>query len=203
MSGQAPRGHQYLSALCMKSVLMAMALLATPAAAQLSLTPGVGERVQEGFTFPELRFSDGGKKVTYEQPRGWTYSSRGKQKIAFYPPETAQTRAEIEAGFPLVPVQFDDESLKQLHTSFLSLLPKDSEQPEIVAEQKNPVMINAHETYDITASFTLHSQRYRLSVLFVNLEHEQIRCKVMALPEDFEQAHRAFLTSLCSLQWWP
>jgi hypothetical protein len=182
-------------------LLIAFAVLTVRASAQLSLTPSVSERMQEGFKFPQLEFSDAGKKVTYEQPRGWSYSSQGKQQIAFYPPHPTQTKAEIQSGFPVAPTQFDEEGLKQLKTIFLSLLPKESEQVEIVAEQKNPVLINRHETYDITAAFINHGQRYRMSVLFVNLEREQIRCKVIAEPNDFQEAHRLFIESLCGLQW--
>jgi hypothetical protein len=176
--------------------------LATRATAQLSLTPTISERTQEGVVFRQLQFSDSGKKVTYEQPRGWTYSAQGKQKIVFFPPNPRQTKAEIEAGLPLLPAKFDEEGLKQLKSIFLSLLPKESEEIE-VTEQSNPVHINGRESHEFTAVFVNHGQRYRMSVLFANLEREQLRCKVIAAPIDFEQAHQRFIESLYGLQWSP
>jgi hypothetical protein len=187
----------------MKHVLLfAILAFATGAQAQLSLTPTVSERTQEGVVFPQLEFSDRGKKVTYEQPRGWTYSVLSKQKIAFTPPDTKQTKAEIESGSPLVPTSFDEEGVKQLKSIFATLLPKDSEQIEM-SEQKNPLLINGRESYELVATFVNHGQRYRMSVLFVNLEREQLRFKVIAAPADFEQAHHRFIESLYGLQWGP
>src|SRR3979411_294718 len=90
-------------------LLLAIMAIAAHAGAELSLTPTVSERVQEGISFPQLCFSDSGKKVTYEQPRGWKYSVESKQKIGFFPPHSTATRAEIEAGFPLAPVEFNEE----------------------------------------------------------------------------------------------
>jgi hypothetical protein len=182
--------------------VLAIFTLAARAQAQLSLTPTISERTQEGVVFKQLQFSDSGKKVTYEQPRGWTYSVQNKQKISFFPPDQKQTRAEIEAGYPLSPTQLDEEGVKQLKSTFISLIPKDSEQIE-VSEKKNPLLINGRESYEFTATFVNYGQRYRMSVLFANLEHEQLRCKVIATPADFEQAHRRFIESLYGLQWSP
>lgn len=184
-------------------VPLLLCLLALPAYAEMDVTPIPSERIQEGITFHELRFFDRGKKVTYERPSGWTYSSRGPQKIAFYPPRKSQTKAEIETGNPVVPAQSEEEMLKQLRALILRLLPPESKEAEIVAEQKNPVQVHGLETYDITVAFQNYGQRYRMSVLFVNLEREQLRFKVIAEANDFEEAHRAFIASLFSLQWWP
>ena len=185
------------------ALLFIFAAFATPAEAQLNLTPNVSERQQEGMTFVGLRFSDGGHKVTYEQPRGWTYSSESKQKIVFYPPNTSQTQAKIQAGFPVHPAEFDEEGVKTLKALFLALLPKESEEREIVAEQKNRVLINGRDTYEITAAFVNYGQRCRMSVLFANLEHEQVRFEVRAVADKFEQTHRAFIESLFGMQWLP
>ena len=183
--------------------VLASAVIALRAGAQLNLTPTVSERMQEGIPFPQLCFSDDGKKVTYEQPRGWSYSVQSQQKIAFYPPQKAEAQAEIEAGFPLVPPQFDEEGVKKLKATFLNLIPKDSEKVEIGAGQKNPVLINGQESYEVTATFVDHGRRYSMSILFVNLPREQIRCKVIADPKEFEQLHRLFIESLYGFQWAP
>jgi hypothetical protein len=182
-------------------LLFAILAMALPAGAELNLTPTLSERVQEGITFPQLCFSDNGKKVTYEQPRGWSYSVESKQKIAFYPPHSTATRAEIEAGFPLVPAEFDEEGVKRLKSMFLGLLPKDSEERAIVAEARNPVLINGRPSYEVTASFVRYGQRLRISILFANLPGEQIRCKVVSNPDQFEQAHGRFIETLYGLQW--
>jgi hypothetical protein len=183
-------------------VIIAAAAIALRAEAQLSLMPTMSERVQEGIHFQQLCFSDGGKKVTYEPPRGWSYVSESK-KIILRPPGKAESRAEIEVGFPVIPPEFDEEGLKQLKAMFLRLVPKDSEKIEIVAEQKNPVLINGHESYEFIVAFINYGQRCRMSVLFANLPREQIRCKVIANPDDFEETHRRFIESLYGLQWSP
>lgn len=183
-----------------KSVVIIAVAIAVRAEAQLSLMPTISERVQEGIHFPQLCFSDGGKKVTYEQPRGWTYIAESK-KVILRPPNKSGSRAEIEVGFPITPAEFDEEGVKQLKAMFLRLVPKDSEKIEIVGEHKNPVLINGHESYEFIVAFITYGQYCRMSVLFANLPREQIRCKVIANSDDFEETHQRFMESLYGLQW--
>jgi hypothetical protein len=46
----------------------------------------------------------------------------------------------------------------------------------------------------------LDAARYRTSVLYANLG-QQLRCRVLARASDFDQVHRDFTASLCSLRW--
>jgi hypothetical protein len=169
--------------------------------ADLDLTPATATRHLEGFSFPELIFSDGPQRVTYEFPRGWSYSTISPSQIRFNPPQLAQAQAEIEA-IPLIePFAFDEKAIKKLREEILRSLPKNSTQVQVLSEVTNTLMINGHKTYEVTIAYMCYGQRYRTSVLFANLDRQQLRIRVLAQASDFEKVHRDFCDSLCSLQW--
>jgi hypothetical protein len=169
--------------------------------ADLDLTPTTATRHLESLSFPELIFSDGPQQVSYEFPRGWSYSTISSKQIRFNPPQLAQAQAEIEA-VPLVETfVFDEKSIKKLREETVRSLPKNSTQIQILSEVTNTMLINGHKTYEVTIAYICYGQRYRTSVLFANLDRQQLRCRVLAQASDFEKIHRTFCDSLCSLQW--
>src|SRR3954454_16295000 len=64
-------------------VLLTSLVLSIPTRGAIDFTPITTERVLAGVTFTELNFSDDGRRITYEQPRGWT-SSGGGPSIRFF-----------------------------------------------------------------------------------------------------------------------
>jgi len=188
---------QRISHLCLLASLSTAPLLR----ADLDLTPGTATRHLESFSFPELIFSDGSQQVSYEFPHGWSYSVISSKQIRFNPPQLAQAQAEIEAVPLTEGFAFDEKSIKKLREETVRGLPKNSTQIQILSEVTNALLINGHKTYEVTIAYICYGQRYRTSVLFANLDRQQLRCRVLAQASDFEKIHRTFSDTLCSLQW--
>jgi len=185
-----------------KYLLLLVSLSAAPALrADLDLTPATATRHLESFSFPELIFSDGAQQVSYESPHGWSYSTIGPKEIRFHPPQLAQAQAGMEALSLAEEFAFDEKSIKKLREETIRALPKNSTQVQILSEVTNTLLINGHKTYEITIAYMCYGERYQTSVLFADLGHQQLRCRVLARASDFEKVHRAFADSLCSLQW--
>lgn len=171
------------------------------ARAEIDLTPERSVRELEGCKFPQLEFRDDGRKITYEVPKGWKYVARDKHTLALVPPEKDMVSAKIKFIPTPGPLVLDEVQLKHLKDTASSLLPPESRimiEPTITP---NPLVLNAHSTCEIDILFVLHSQRLRMSVLFVDLGPSQLRFSLIARPGDFEALHKAFQESWYSWQW--
>jgi hypothetical protein len=187
----------------MKTRLLLLFLLGSPLSCAFSgidFTPTPGERTFEGIKFPELYFHEKDRKISYEQPRGWKYSGDSSQ-IRFTPPDVYQAFGEISQTPLPAPQNFDELTMKRLQDQVLASLSPDSRNVAILSTEKNPLMINAHETFEVTVTYELYTERYHQSVLFMNLPDTQITFRFVARKPDFEKLHRAFRESLGSLQW--
>lgn len=187
----------------MKAKLLLLFLLGPPlwcAFAEIDFTPTAGERTFAGIKFPELYFHEKDRRISYEQPRGWKYSG-DSSRIRFTPPDVPQAFGEISQT-PLPALQnFDELTMKRLQDQLLASLPPDSRNVAILSTEKNPLVIDARETFEVTVSYELYSERYHQSVLFMNLPDTQLSFRFLARKPDFEKLHRAFRESLGSLQW--
>lgn len=170
------------------------------ACASLDLTPVVGERVLDGIKFQQLSFRDNDRTITYEQPRGWNYRAEAG-KLVFTPPNVTQAEAAIEQVPLPAPQTFDEETMKQLQDQVLHSAPPGSQKVELITAEKNPVMINRHETFEVTIAYQLGGIGFRRSVLFLNLPDTQVRFRVTSREGDFDKVHRAFRGSVFSWQW--
>jgi hypothetical protein len=168
--------------------------------ASIDFTPSTGERVLEGIVFPQLIFHENGRQITYEQPRGWTYSGGGA-RIRFTPPEFRQAIAEITQSPLTEPASFDEATIKLLQTQVLASIPPGSQNAVIISEERSPITISGQPTYAVTIGYNLAGQDYRLGVLFVNLKDTRLQFRVIARKEDFDKVNRPFRGSLISLQW--
>lgn len=169
--------------------------------ADLDLTPNTAARNLDGVNVPGLIFSDGSRNVAYESPKGWSYSAVSSREIRFQPPQLTQAETTIETVPLAEEYQLDEKLVAKLKEDLVRSLPKTSTQVEVVSEVSDALMINGHKTYEITIGYQNYGQRYRLSVLYANLGRQQLRCRVLARASDFDQVHREFSASLCSLQW--
>jgi hypothetical protein len=168
--------------------------------ASIDFTPGHGERVLEGIKFQELYFHENGRKISYEQPRGWSYTG-DSSRIRFIPPDVQQAFGEM-AQVPLsAPQNFDESTIKVLQERALQAVPAESQNVVLVSAEKNPLMINQHETFEVTVAYQLYGEQYHRSVLFMNLSDTQLTFAFVARKPDFDKLHQAFRGSLCSLQW--
>jgi hypothetical protein len=170
------------------------------AIAAIDFTPTIGERILEGIKFPQLFFHEKERKISYEQPRGWTYSG-DSSRIKFAPPSVPQAFGEISQVPLPAPQNFDEPTTKSLQDQVLHSLPGDSHDAVVVSAEKNPLMINGHDTFEVVAEYQLYGERYRQSVLFMNLSDTQLTFQFVSRKPDFEKLHQAFRGSLCSLQW--
>lgn len=176
------------------TLVLSGALFTSFAHAELLLTPKLSEYKGEGATFKRLEFSDGGKTVTYQSPRGWEHSGNSTQ-LTLRPPGKAQAEATI-IRFPLSqPGSLNEESAKKLVGEVIAQVPRGSENISVVSQEKNLVMIEHKETFLITLRYTFYGQKYGRSILFLNRGNEQIRFQLTCHETDFEELHRAFLRS--------
>ena len=185
-----------------KYLLLLVSLSGTPLLrADLDLTPATTTRKLDGVSVPELLFSDGSQKVSYESPRGWSYSAVSSREIRFQPPQVSQAETTIESVSMAEEYEFDEKLIQKLKEDLVRGLPKSSTQVQIVSEVNDTLLINGHKTYEVTIGYQNFGQKYRLSVLFTNFGRQQLRFRVLARASDFDQVHRDFTASLCSLQW--
>jgi hypothetical protein len=170
------------------------AFFAAIAHADLLLIPRVVEFKGDGATFKRLEFSDGGKTVTYQSPRGWELSGTSTQ-LTLRPPNKAQAEATITRVPLSQPGSFDEESLKKLVSDSVALVPNGSENISVVSQEKDRVTIEHKETFLITLSYTFYGQKYGRSILFLNRGNEQIRSQLTCHEADFDALHRLFFRS--------
>src|SRR3979411_2223571 len=122
------------------------------ARAELLLTPSIDEFELDGAKLKQLAFQDGGKKVTYQSPRGWDYSG-GATQLTLRPPKKTQAEATI-TRIPLpAPGVFDGETLKKLVADPAALAPKGSQNVAIISQEKNPLLINRKETFLVVVNY--------------------------------------------------
>lgn len=183
-----------------KVKLMLLLLAAPRIFASIDFTPGHGERVLEGIKFPELYFHENGRKISYEQPRGWSYTG-DSSRIRFIPSGVEQAFGEMAQAPLSAPQNFDESTTKALQERALQAVPADSQDVTLVSAEKNPLMINQHETFEVTIAYQLYGERYHRSMLFMNLSDTQLLFAFVARKSDFDKLHAAFRGSLCSLQW--
>jgi len=168
--------------------------------AAIDFTPGTGERVLAGIKFQQLIFQQDGRKISYEQPRGWKYTG-DSLRIAFTPPNVPQAQAEIDQSPLPAPQNFDEATMKKLQENVLAAVPPDSQNVTLVSVEKNPLMINQRETFEVIITYQTSGTEFERSVLFLNLPDTQLRFRVTARKQDFEKVHKAFRGSIYSWQW--
>ena len=78
----------------------------------------------------------------------------------------SQARAEIEQSPLPVPQVFDEPTMKALQEKVLASVPKGSQDVTLVSEQKDPVTLNGHETYEVTVAYKFYGQDFQISVLY-------------------------------------
>jgi hypothetical protein len=184
----------------MKTAAALLLFPITIATGSIDFTPVAGVRVLDGIKFQQLTFNDNGRKITYEQPSGWTFRAE-PNRIVFAPPNVTQADAVIEQSPLEAPQTLDDETMKHLQEQVVRSAPPASQHVEVVNSAKNPVMIDRHETFEVVVSYQIGGIAFRRSVLFLNLPDSQVRFRVSAREQDFDKMYRAFRGSVYSWQW--
>jgi hypothetical protein len=179
--------------------LISLLAFVQQAAAEVDLSIRGSET--DDYKFTALFFSDGSKRISYRLPKDWTWSKIHPDRIKFSPPGLNQAESEIAVEKLAQPFAFDEEGKQKLKEKARDLVPKDAEEVQFIGDQSNPIMIGGHDTYEVTLSFILFGQHYKMGLLFAHIGGQQMRFRTIARPEDFDAVHSTFRSSLCSWQW--
>jgi hypothetical protein len=190
----------YASSMVRSAVALFIAVASLPKARGIDFTPTTGERTLEGMVFKQLVFRDEGRRVTYEQPRGWRYSGDAT-KFRLTPPDFAQAQAEIQQAPVPKDANFDAAATQDLQKQVLASLPEGNQNAAVVGEERSPITVNGVATYGVKVTYNLFGQDYEMSALFANLPKTQLQFRVIARKQDFAKVETLFRGSLISLQW--
>jgi hypothetical protein len=183
-------------------ILLGLFGFAFSARAALDLSPFPSEFTGEGITYTQLTFKDDKRQVVYVPPQLWSYRGSSNQLRLTPPANFPKSDATIEKTPLAAPQPLDEKSMEALKQQLLSSLGPSALGVKVVSEEQNPLLINGNvATYEVTVAYQLYGQPFVRSVLFANLPDEQLRFKLSATKADFETLHRAFRSSLISLQW--
>ena len=80
-------------------------------------------------------------------------------------------------------------------------MPSNASNVTVLEEENNPLQIHQQQTYGVTLAYNFLGQVYEANVLFANLGETQVRFRVVARKDDFDQVRRQFRGSLFSLAW--
>src|SRR5262252_1968078 len=83
------------------------------ARAELHFTFQTQESDLDGVKLHQLVFSDGGKQVNYQPPRGWQYFG-DDSSLRLLPPHGEQGEAIVTQTKLIQPQKFDDATMKRL-----------------------------------------------------------------------------------------
>lgn len=180
-----------------RSLILALAIFlpAGFAGAELQLTPSIDEYVLDGAKLKQLAFDDGGKKITYQSPRNWSYSGTSTQ-LTLHPAGKPQAEATISTVSRPDQTQFDEDTVKKLVAEATALVPKGSTNVAVESQEKAPLRIGRRETFLLVLSYSLANQTYNRSILFVERDKgEQIRCQLTCRAGDFKELQKTFMSS--------
>ncbi|HEV3408812.1 MAG TPA: hypothetical protein VG095_00830 [Chthoniobacterales bacterium] len=180
--------------------LLVAASMGVAAYGAIDFSPVPTERVLEGWKFAGLKFHENGRAISYEHPRGWSYSGGGA-RIRFTPPNLTQAVAEIDQAPVQGKLELTEETAKLLQQKALASVPPDSQKVTLVSEAVNPFQVNTHSTYEAVVAYEAFGQEFMLGIVYVNLPDTQLRFRSVALKADFEKVHGPFRSSIFSLEW--
>ena len=177
-------------------VLLALSL---PTLAELDLTPRLHFSELEGRRTEITAFRNGAGLVTWDVPSGWRITGGGT-RFTLITPNAIQCEARVEITGPPASDTFDEELSKKFRQEVLNSLAREITALEWADDEANPLLINRHPTYKVTASYTLGAQRFTTAVWLCNFAKQQIRFRLTARTADFEKLHETFRESLYTWQ---
>ncbi len=175
-------------------------LVITSVRADLRLVPEVAEYELDGIKMRRLVFFDGPERVTYTPPAGWKYSRADKDLFVLHPSDGPRGEATIARISLAQPGHFDDETIKGLTDEVLHSAPGGAKNVGLVAQQKNPVIIERKETFLLTIKYDYYGEPQERSVMFVNRKNEQLRFQLTCPQSNFPELQKIFLASHFSWQ---
>jgi len=179
----------------------ALALLgAASAGAQIDLTPTDSFYEVEGIRAPNVTFRNGTKNITYTPPGNWTLSGGG-DKLTLTPLDSIQAGGTIEnipTREPLPAATTDN--VKVYSDMAVKLLPPGASKVELVEAAVCPMRISGKAMVEVTLSYTFYGQPFRMNVLFMPRDKEQLRFQFSSRAADYPALFKNFRGSLFSMQ---
>jgi hypothetical protein len=180
---------------------VALALFSAAGAhAQIDLTPTESFYEVEGIRVPNVTFRDTKKNITYTPPADWNLSGGGK-KLTLTPRDSVQAGSTIEsvpARESLPPATA--ENVKFYSDLALTLAPREATKVEVVEAVVCEMRISGKAMIDVTLSYSFFGQPFRMNVLFMPRDREQLRFLFSARVADYPPLFKSFRSSLFSMQ---
>lgn len=168
--------------------------------AQIDLTPKDTFYEVEGIRVPNVSFRNGAKEVTYSPPGDWVLSGGG-QKLSLTPKDKIQAGATISVLATREPAPAATEENLKLYTEVASkLLPTDATKIEVIEAIVCPLQISGRSMVEVTLAYVFFGQQFRMNLLFMPREKEELRFQVVARTSDYPELFKAFRASLFSMQ---
>lgn len=173
---------------------------AATASAQIDLTPKESFYEVEGGRYPNVAFRNGTEKVSYTPPGMWKLSGGGA-KLTLTPPDKAQAGATIEVIPTRVPLPAANAANVKAYSEMAAgLLPPGASKVEVVEELVCPLTISGKSMVEVTFSYTFYGQPFRMNVLIMPRDKEQLRFLFSAKAADYPGLFKDFRRSLFSIQ---
>lgn len=174
--------------------------LSVAAQARIEFTPTPYFVQFEGIRVQQPGFRDGDTTVTFEPPAGWTIDGSGPV-LNLVPKDFALAMARVETRrLGTGPVD-SEENLKFARDYFAQMLPRGASgltwQPEV---ERNPVLLNKHDTVRIEGAYAASNQGFRATVILCNLAEQQLIFVVSGRDRDFPKLYEAWRRSLFTWQ---
>lgn len=183
------------------TVTAALALfLAAPARSQIDLTPAESFYEVEGIRVPNVSFHEKSKKIAYTPPADWNLSGGGT-KLTLTPRDSVQAGATIEtvpANTPLPPAS--EANVKAYSEMAVGLVPREASKIEVVEAVVCPMRISGKPMVEVTLTYSFFGQPFRMNVLFMPRDREQLRFQFVARASDYPTLFKSFRSSLFSMQ---
>jgi hypothetical protein len=181
------------------TAVVALLILATPAGADLDLTPIDGYYVVEGGRAPDLNFNDSGKVISYSPPGKWKPGGAGKQ-MTLMPPDKVQASASIEALPAKQTLPATDENLKAYSDLAVGLLPRGASNVAVAGAAISAVQVCGYALAEVAITYKFFGQELETVIFFMPRPVEEIRFRLTCRAADFTDLYRPFQRSLFSLQ---
>jgi hypothetical protein len=173
---------------------------AVNAQAQLDLTPTESFYEVEGIRVPNVSFRNGVKKIAYSPPADWTLNG-GERKVTMTPRDSIQAGATIETVAMREPsLPATTENLKAYTDLAVSMVPREGTKVEVAEAAVCPMRISGKEMIEVTLTYSFFGQPFRMNVLFMPRDKEQLRFQFIARAVDYPPLFKAFRSSLFSMQ---
>lgn len=167
-------------------------LLAASSASALDFTLSTRMVDEDGFPREVSSFAyDATTSVAIQVPPKWRILTT-PATITMVSPSIASGEVEIEKSPFAASVPFKEPDLARYHEYALAQVPAGSTEVHLKEEKEEPLPIFDWIDREYVLEYVLYNVNYKRSILFVNMDAAtQMRVMATALPDNFDQVHKA------------